>query len=112
MIFQNWILAEQICVQRYFNFKSAEKLQWIVKSYQWEHKQSNTALSSKWLTQKSKQNELHCFIFPGRNKLISGLNITRKEQINEVEATLFYKIYIDSNVTWEKQIEKSMQQHR
>jgi hypothetical protein len=33
----------------------------------------------------------------------------RKEQINEVEATLFIKIYIDSNVTWEKQIEKSMQ---
>jgi phosphoribosylformylglycinamidine (FGAM) synthase PurS component len=42
-----------------------------------------------------------------RNKLVSKLRIkTGKKEINEVETTNFLGIDIDSNLTWEKHIEK------
>jgi hypothetical protein len=42
-----------------------------------------------------------------RNKLVSNLKIrTGKEEINEIETTNFPVIDIDSNLTWEKHIEK------
>jgi hypothetical protein len=42
-----------------------------------------------------------------RNKLVSKLKMkTGKEEINEVETTNFLGIDIDSNLTWEKHIDK------